>query len=279
MTSRRRIAILFHENEERNCIHRFAIGVLAEFWIEDGHKVAVLRGTRRRVDADILIVHVDLSVVPDSYLAFARHYPISVNGRLKDIRKSAFATNLVGPADPYPGPVIVKSDLNCEGSPEARLVENERNGVKRNDGHQEPGSYRSGFRVFLRLGDVSPAVFARPDLVVQKFQPEVEGQYFCVRNMHCLGNYVSAIRLKSRDPIVKSSSCLPDIEDLEPEPELLALRRRLHLDYGKLDYVKLGEKVVLLDINKTTGAGRLSSTPRIRALRRKMANGLYDFFK
>ena len=68
--------------------------------------------------ADLILVHVDLSVVPEKYLAFASRYSIVLNGRLPDIRKSVVSTNLVGMRDSWTGPVIAKSDLNYGGRPE-----------------------------------------------------------------------------------------------------------------------------------------------------------------
>ena len=69
--------------------------------------------------ADLVLLHVNLSVVPDEYLELASRYPIVVNGKAKDIRKSTYSTLRVTRDDPYAGPVIVKSNLNYAGVPEA----------------------------------------------------------------------------------------------------------------------------------------------------------------
>ena len=118
MTARRRIAILMHEKDGEHTIHQYVITLLADHWREDGHEVFFLFGTKRFVPADLIIVHVDLSVVPDSYLRFAARYPVAVNGRVRDIRKSTFSTGLLRPDDLWQGPVIVKSDFNYAGEPE-----------------------------------------------------------------------------------------------------------------------------------------------------------------
>ena len=125
MTARRRIAILMHEKDGEHTIHQYVITLLADHWREDGHEVFFLFGTKRFVPADLIIVHVDLSVVPDSYLRFAARYPVAVNGRVRDIRKSTFSTGLLRPDDLWQGPVIVKSDFNYAGEPE-RLREEPR---------------------------------------------------------------------------------------------------------------------------------------------------------
>ena len=106
------IAILFHENTHPLIARRYTIAHMAWFWREDGHRVIFLHGTRKFVPADLCLVHADLSVVPEDYLEFARQYPITVNGEIRDIRKSSFSENLVRPRDGYVGPVIVKTDLN-----------------------------------------------------------------------------------------------------------------------------------------------------------------------
>src|SRR6266571_4018349 len=116
--SPRTIGILFHEKNRKRHLSGYAITFLAEFWRQDGHRVHYLFGTRKFVPADLLLVHVDLSVVPDEYLEFASRYPIALNRAATDIRKSLISANLVRPGDPHSGKVIVKTDLNYGGAPE-----------------------------------------------------------------------------------------------------------------------------------------------------------------
>src|SRR5260370_28834954 len=120
-TAPRTIAILFHENNRRRYLSSYAISFLAKFWRQDGNRVRYLFGTRKFVPADLLLIHVDLSIVPDEYLEFASRYPIALN---RVPRKSQVSTNLVNRCDSYSGQVIVKSDLNCGGSPEQILRRN-----------------------------------------------------------------------------------------------------------------------------------------------------------
>ena len=105
---KRRIAILHHEKHPD--IDAYVISLFAAQWRNDGHEVLHVSGTRHFVPADIVIVHVDLSVVPQHYLDYAARYPIALNGRLRDIRKSAFAVPELTRIDDWDGPVIVKSD-------------------------------------------------------------------------------------------------------------------------------------------------------------------------
>src|SRR5438034_3820789 len=169
--SPRTIGILFHEKNRKRHLSGYAITFLAEFWSQDGHRVHYLFGTRKFVPADLLLVHVDLSVVPDEYLEFASRYPIALNSDVKDIRKSQISTNLLKQDDVYSGKVIVKSDLNFGGSPE-RLLRRHRSPWRRlascfvrahtiGTGLETHSKYR----IYDRLTDVSPAVFERDDLV------------------------------------------------------------------------------------------------------------------
>jgi hypothetical protein len=112
---RRHIAILWHERDRHRDLTQYAITRLAEFWRADGHDVRSIFGTERFDAADIVIVHVDLSVVPARYLEFATRFPIAVNGRVQDIRRTRFSRNLVQRNEAYAGPVIVKSNANHAG--------------------------------------------------------------------------------------------------------------------------------------------------------------------
>src|SRR5260370_24794106 len=183
------IAILFHENSRKRHLSSYAITFLAEFWRQDGTRVHYLFGTRKFVPADLLLIHVDLSVVPDEYLEFASRYPIALNRAAKDIRKSLISANLVRPGDSYSGKVIVKTDLNYGGSPE-RIIRRNPSLWRRlspclfvrdstdGSGFKAPFDYR----IYNSLAEVPPAVFERNDVVVEKFLPEQEENFFFVRH-------------------------------------------------------------------------------------------------
>src|SRR5436853_5983452 len=89
---RKRIAVLFHERQSEEQVRLYAIHHLADVWRADGGEVLYVFGVREHVPADVLVVHVDLSVVPDEYLEFAGRYPAAINGKVRDIRKSTFST-------------------------------------------------------------------------------------------------------------------------------------------------------------------------------------------
>src|SRR6266702_6431602 len=164
-TAPREIVILFHENHRKRHVSSYAIKFLAEFWRQDGNQVRYLFGIRKFVPADLLLIHVDLSVVPDEYLEFASRYPIALNNGVKDIRKSQISTNLVKQGDAYSGKVIVKTNLNFEGSPEQILRRHRwqllASRFVRDHVIGTGLETHSKYRIYNRLTDVSPAVFER----------------------------------------------------------------------------------------------------------------------
>jgi D-alanine-D-alanine ligase-like ATP-grasp enzyme len=65
-----------------------------------------------------------------------------------------------------------------------------------------------------------------------------------------------------------------DPREEEPPAELLALRRELGLEYGRIDYVIVDGRVVIYDVNKTPSYK--TRTPRLLAIARELAPGLLD---
>ncbi len=287
--TRRRIAVLFHERDRGRDLAVYAVYHLASFWRQAGHDVIFLYGTREFIPADVIVVHIDLSVVPDKYLTFAARYPAAVNGRIKDIRKSTFSTNLIGPGASWDGPVIVKSDLNSAGRPERLLAEptwmrRSQSALmawrllERLTGRRPPFATTRDYVLYDHLGLVPRRVFRDHRLVVEKFRPEVADSMYHTRIYQFLGDRFSCTRLVSREPIVNAASTLRT-ETVEPHPEIVAWRHRLGLDYGKLDYVVDGAEAILLDVNKTTGAARAEREEDLWVLRRDRAAGIESFLR
>jgi hypothetical protein len=285
----RRLLVLFHERDQNRNLASYSVYHLAPFWREVGHDVRFLFGTREHPPADLAFVHVDLSVVPDEYLEFAARYPVSVNARVKDIRKSTFSQNLVGSGDPWPGPVIVKSDLNSAGRPE-RLIRDagrilRRDFVQRTlrlweqmTGLRPPFMTTRDYQIYDRLAEVPRRLFRDRRIVIEKFLPELEGSHYHTRIYQFLGDRSVSSRLVSTDPIVNVASTIR-IEDIAPHPDILAWREQLGLDYGKLDYVEVEGRAVLLDVNKTTGTVRSERAEDLWVTRRHRAGGIEAFFR
>lgn len=285
----RRIAILFHARDRDRNLESYTIYHLVPFWREAGHEVQFLFGTRERPAADLVFVHIDLSVVPDEYLQFAQRYPVSVNGRVKDIRKSTFSQNLLTAGDPWPGAVIVKSDLNSAGRPERlnrdsgrilrrEIVQRSLRQFERLTGIRPPFMTTRDYQIYDRLADVPRHQFRDRRIVIEKFLPELEAGHYHTRIYQFLGDRSICSRLVSTQPIVNVASTIR-IEDVTPPPEILAWRQRLGIDYGKLDYVVVDGRAILLDVNKTVGTVRAERAEDLRKLRRYRAAGIESFFE
>lgn len=294
MATNRRIAVLFHEGDRYLSTQRYIVHHLAGFWREDGHEVEFLFGTRRFSPADIVLVHVNMSVVPQEYLEFAVRYPQALNIRIRDIRKSSISSNLVRQGDGWIGPVIVKSDLNYAGLPEQALNRSwlERHShtahrlavrFRRLRGTGGPYDKPGDYEIYDTLANV-PGLRARdPTLVMEKFRPERQDGLYFTRIYQFLGDRATCSRMGSPHPIVKANESVI-VESVEPHPDIVRWRHELGMDYGKLDYVMDGDSAVLLDVNKTigaslyTGAGGGVSQETITKNRRRLAEGLYHYF-
>jgi hypothetical protein len=282
-----RIAVLFHAGERHTDPAAYVVHHLARYWREDGHEVDYLYGTRRFRPADLLLVHVNLSVVPAEYLRFAARYPRALNAGIADIRKTTISRYLVRPGDGWRGPVIVKSDLNYGGQPEERLGENwmeqrfplwrrlARRAARLAGRPDLPGGWED-YEIYDRIEDVPPARLRSRHFVVERFRPEREQGLYHLRIYLFLGDRHSCSRLASEDPIVKAQNSVR-VEPVEPHPAVVAWRESLGMDYGKLDYVVEGGEAVLLDANKTIGASPRMANADLAAVRRHLAEGLYAY--
>jgi hypothetical protein len=276
-----RIAVLFHERERDVDPAGYLVHHLAKLWREDGLEVGYLYGTGRFVPADLVLAHVDLSVVPEPYLEFAARYPIVLNGRVRDIRKTVTSRYLVRPGDDWDGPVIVKADLNHGGYPEylSSLTGLRRVRVVRALRRRLGGIPTSrDYRIFERLADVPASLLERPDLVVERFLPAVEDGLYHLHMYQFLGDCERCARLSSPEPVLKADTS-ESARSVEPHPAARAWREELGLDYGKIDYIVRGEEVILLDANKTTGSiTTYLEWSELRAARRRQADGIHAYF-
>jgi hypothetical protein len=280
----RRVVVLWHERE-RAATGAYMITYLAQYWRADGIDVQFVFGARKFVPADVAIVHVDLSVVPEEYLELARRYPVAVNGRVRSIRRTAYSENLVRAGERWDGPVIVKSDLTSAGWPEQRLLSRRPAAVRlaravlarlrpAPAGRAEP---LRTYEVYDSIADVPAHRLAAKDTVVEKFLPERENGLYAVRYYYFLGDRWTGERLFSPLPVVKEATQVR-IEPVEPHPAVVEWRSRLGFDYGKFDYVIRDGEAILLDANKTVGA-TVKVTPELEALRRHRAAGIHAYFR
>ena len=264
-----RIAILYADGHKPGSRHHM-ICVLADFWRGDGIEVFDLAGTDKFVPADLLIVHVDRSIVPQAYADFARRYPMALNASALDIRKRTYADGLLDRGSNYNGPVIVKSDLNYGGAPErnhtpkhqARL----QNAIQKFNRRLSPEKLspigrKEDYRLYLDFSQVPPEAF-RKENIVQKFLPEWNDGRFVLREYYflCDRHYLS---IETSEAPIFTDDRLLEIKPWSPLPQLLAVRKKLGLEYGKIDFVMVNDAPFIFDANKTMGLGSIAECPTI----------------
>ncbi len=279
-----RIAILFHEKDRHRDLRRYDIMHVAKYWETLGHETVPVFGTESFVPAEIAILHVDLSVVPQRFLELADRYPVCLNKNITDIRKSVISRHLLSINDDYQGAVIVKSNYNSAGVPErvngtwlSRAMLHGRQLLWKWQ-RQVVISKQKDYLIFGHLSLVPREVFNRPDLIVEKFLPERDRGLYSVRSCVFLCEATPCQMTISSEPIVSVGNSISLVE-CETHPEILQLRKQLGFDYGKFDYVIHEGKVVLLDANKTTGSGDLAANPLIERFRKKRAEALLDYYQ
>lgn len=272
-----RIAILNRKDTRQDTSIHF-IQLMKQIWASRGATVTDLFGVDRHVDADLLIVHVDASTVSSEYTEFARRFPRVVNLGATDITKDRYIDGLLSPADTYPGRVIVKTNLNNAGIPEraaarnAPISQRALNKVRRMcSGPRKSMSSKADYLIFDALSDVPDSYFSR-QFVVQEFRPERVDNGYLLREYSFLNDrHVLRIEHSGR-PIITSGTELETSYD-PPHPALLALRSKLGLDYGKIDYAMINGRPFIYDAKKTLGMGG-KATEHTLALARHLAGGV-----
>jgi len=252
------ILILTHEYDGFAQRGFFIQGLFAP-WERMGHRVVVAEGIPASADADIVFVHIDVSVVPDEYLAFAAQFPLVVNGRARDIRKSAVSRFLVKSGDRWAGPVMVKSNYNTGGATEAmyNLAAALRHRPPPFPGVREHKSYP----IYASMAEVPDSVWTDPNLVVERFLPEQDRKGYWRRLWRFCGDKEICYRYCAPTPAFTGSTAT-DRETATVPDELRAERERLGFDYGKFDFVMHRGKPVLFDANRTPAAsGGLDQYP------------------
>lgn len=253
-----RIAVLFHANQSRRGLKtQYLIASLAELWRSDGHEVRFLIGCQHEWPADVVIVHVDLSVVPQEYLSFASRYPLALNYRIADIRKTVISQNLVAIGSNYAGPVIVKTDLNSAGIPEYLLLSHSLwSRFGRRFFPRMRGSFEltKNYSVHPSLNSIPSEILARPGIVVEKFRPEIIDGLFFSRRCFVLGDRAISHRMAYQD--ATCSGPVVHFEWIENADDVLSVARSHGLDIGAVDYTVSQGETVVFDFNKTVGLPR-----------------------
>ena len=220
----------------------YLIKALFPHWARQGHNVLIRSDLEHLPPADVAFVHVDRTVVPDRYTEALARYPVVVNRRARDISKRTVSRNLLAPHDAWNGPVIVKTDRNARGTPEAAHDVRE--------GLGPTPLTLTGYPIFDHKGLVPGYVWLDPSLVVERFLPEPDPDGFAVRMWTFLGDQERCTRYVGRSAIVKATDFVSRVPCEVPDA-IRAERERLGFDYGKFDFVLHEGRHVLLDANAT----------------------------
>ena len=280
---RRRLVILthLHQGLDENC----GINRLAKFfWRPAGWEIVVQQGVENPPDADLAVLHVDLTVVPDEYMALAARYPVCINGQVRDISKRVVSRSLVSRDDAYAGPVMVKTDRNCAGQPERRLrlalggrKARVAEAIERRLPARWTGRLKGDRYLVLPRKSAVPAwVWRRPELVVERFHEQRDGELYTINQWQFLGDSGVVLTYYGATPMTKYLDMVRQdpLHDRVPE-EIRALRAGLKVDYGKLDFIVTADGAKLLDANRTPWTPRPATDPRLIA----MAKGLEGFLR
>jgi hypothetical protein len=271
------------------------LGPISECWRESGIRVSVINDPRAHIEAELAILHVDLTVIPREYLSSVRRYSATINGSVSDISKRAISSHLAYRGDSYEGPVIVKTDRNDRGRQERRLARKGlsspvRRDVLRNYLDHLKEEYRlarrawrygstKAFReypIFDSINGVPDAVWRDPELVVERFLPERHNDRYCVRTWLFLGHRERHAIFYSYEPVIKSHNII-EYERLSEVPEALRrIRKDLKFDFGKFDYTMVNEQPVLFDANRTPTIGDFPKE-RYFPIAQSLANGIDSF--
>jgi hypothetical protein len=252
---------------------KYLIQLMFPRWEAMGYHVKVVTEDDPIAPAAAALLHPDQSVVPDKIRWLAEGYSRVLNGRVFDIRKRRFSRQLLDRGDPWPGKVMVKTDWNCGGGLElrwnflksplgrflnrVRMAESICRKIQRREARRSWREKRVlnnlAYPIFDSLASVPAGVWENPNLIVERFLAERDGNDHCCRHWLFFGPCEVGRRTISRDPVVKFDARLEPLHEPVPEP-LRGLRRQWGFDYGKFDYGIVDGEVVLYDLNRTPGA-------------------------
>jgi hypothetical protein len=269
------IVILFHELQ-KGLNEPYIVRLLADAWRDAGHRVHFHFGTDNLPPADIAVLHVDMTVAPPDYVAALADYPYVINGAVRDIGKRSFSTCLLERDSDWSGPVILKTNENDSGRPEARLRQRATETAR---GDIQDSPLLPTYPVYDALSDVPEHVWADLRFVVEKFLPERDERGYHVRIWTFLGDRERSHRYCSDAAIVKPRATSSYNEPVTVPDEIRSWRKRLGFDYGKFDFVcPDGQPPVLIDVNRTPCISRnIDEFPDLLAGYHALSRGIEAF--
>ncbi|MBY9067512.1 hypothetical protein K1X12_11410 [Hyphomonas sp. WL0036] len=230
------------------------IALLADQWRASGIEVVELSGTSSFVEADLLFLHLSRPIVPEEYRRFAAQYPVTYNTSATDLRKHQYADGILAAGDFYKGAVIVKSD--CSYAAPAQPAPS-RGGILSNfgllnrsfAGKEARAPVNDNYHIYPSVAHVPQEKFGK-DHIIQKFLPEQNDGRFVLRQYYFLGDRHFLALQTSGAAIIRSAAPL-SLEEWTPPQELLDLRARLNLDYGRIDFVQQEGRPFVISVSRS----------------------------
>lgn len=257
------IAILTNEYCTDILNSSYYLGHLARVWQQQGIDVYTSAGCFYK-PADIAILHVDTTVVPDEYLELAERYPVTINGRVRNISKSSFSCQLLNRDDSYQGQVIVKTDANYGGEIEYGMNLRSGRSVYIPESFERPWRKREtldsyNYPVFDGIKDVPQGVWKNKKLIVEKFLPErLENGEYRYRSFLFFGDQEMTMWFAAPQQVIKGSTSTSRGSSDHIPQALCEVRKSSGFDYGRFDFTEVDGQVNLFDRNKTPALGALS---------------------
>lgn len=277
LQTEQQLSIHLLEPLESDLLDIHLVSQLALHWKKSGHRIT--SGPTNLVDTDVCICHWDRTVVPKDFLPENPDGKICLNFDILDISKRNYSALELKENSNWNGEVIIKSNFNCFGVLEwnmkkKSLLERIRKSLSVKYWKYVRMLPPKTYPVLENIEQVPNWVWSDPDLLVEKFMPEREGEFYCLRSWLFFGNRGYLFRLFSHDKVIKVKNTVHyEFLDSEPPPELVDFRRKHQIDFGKLDYVVIDGKAIVVDLNKTPTMGSDPNKPRVIGL----SQGLYDF--
>lgn len=269
------IVLIEHELQDRLGIPYMAHD-FARRWEARGHRVLFHRGVSRPPPGDLAILHVDLTVVPESYRDLARHFSRTLNFRAWDIRKSRYSTAKVSRGDAWAGKVMIKSEGNHGGYIDDTLRRMSLAEGRASD--VEPLPVLESYYLCDSIARVPSALWDTPGVIVEKFVPELaEGGGYHLRVWTFCGSQSRSTRYLAHEPLIRARNYVSR-EPVEVPEAIRAWREKLGFEMGKFDYVLHEGEYILLDANRTPSApAYFADNPEIEASFDRIARGIEDY--
>ncbi len=283
MSSSLRIAIITHSIDTFHG-SSYLLHKMCDVWQSSGHDIVIIKGPEPDLpEADLAILHTDITAIGEDYDRIIDHYPMVINGRARDISKHVFSSLIVDRDSKYNGPVIVKTNANFGGMRERqeKILSGDH---QANIDIQRPWrkvEWLEEYPTFNTLREVPPGVWRNDKLVVEKFLTQLnESGEYLLKIWVFFGHQELYYQCVSDEPVIKSHNTKRR-EFLDPNDlpdSLRETRSKLGFDFGKFDFSIADGGAALFDINRTPGSARnVAKEDEASERIRRLSTGLEHF--